>query len=163
MYLSSILPVVGIYLCIYKCIYLSIYISMYMFIYLFLSTPDYFHSHYPLTHLANRSPAPPPRSLHRDDGAHVGAVEPRAPLPQPARPLHQLHLRGRQPRAHVAPGWEPRPVFPAVHSRGEADVAGFFVLWLVVFFGFCFMFFSLLLFLSIFISFFFFSLFLSLK
>lgn len=34
-------------------------------------------------------------SMHWYKWTHVGAIEPRIPLQEPARPLHELHLRGR--------------------------------------------------------------------
>lgn len=45
----------------------------------------------------------PPSSMHWYKWTHVGALQPRIPLQEPARPLHELHLRGRQPRDHVDP------------------------------------------------------------
>lgn len=57
--------------------------------------------------------------MHRNEWKNVGALEPRAPLPQFARPIYQLHVRGRQPGADLAAGRGPRPQLPQPHSRGH--------------------------------------------
>lgn len=57
--------------------------------------------------------------MHWNEWKNVGALEPGAPLPQPARPLHQLHVRGRQPGADLAAGRGPRPQLPQPDPRGD--------------------------------------------
>ena len=58
-------------------------------------------------------------SLYRYQRPYVGSGEPGAPLSEPPRPVHQLHLRGRQPGVDVAPGREPRPQLPPAHPGGH--------------------------------------------
>lgn len=58
-------------------------------------------------------------SLYRDQRSDVRSFEPRAPLQEPEGPVHELHLCGRQPGAHVAQGREPGPELLAVHPRGD--------------------------------------------
>lgn len=57
--------------------------------------------------------------MHRHQWTDVCPLQPRPPLPEPAGPLHQLHLRGWQPRADVAAEQDPGPVVPAVHPGGD--------------------------------------------
>ncbi|CAB0028195.1 unnamed protein product, partial [Trichogramma brassicae] len=59
------------------------------------------------------------RSMHRHERPAVGAVQQAAPLPQPARPLHQLHLRRRQSRDHLAPEPRVRSQLSPAHTRGH--------------------------------------------
>ena len=58
-------------------------------------------------------------SLHRNDGPDVGAKQPGEPLPEFARSVHQLHLRGRQSRADLAPGRESGSELSATHQGGH--------------------------------------------
>lgn len=58
-------------------------------------------------------------SLHRYKRADVSAQQQRAPLSKLARPLLQLHLRGRQPGADLAPGAQPGPQLPQGHPGGH--------------------------------------------
>lgn len=58
-------------------------------------------------------------SMHRHQRPLVRAVEPGPPLPEPQGPVHQLHLRGRQPGTDVVAGRTPGPEFFATHTRGD--------------------------------------------
>ena len=61
-------------------------------------------------------------SLHRNQRADVSAQQQRAPLSKLARPLLQLHLRGRKPGADLAPGAQPGPQLPQGHPGGYPQV-----------------------------------------
>ena len=57
--------------------------------------------------------------MHRNDWPDVGAEQPGEPLPELARSVHQLHLRGRQSRADLAPGRESGSELSATHQGGH--------------------------------------------
>lgn len=58
-------------------------------------------------------------SMHRDERSLVGALEPRHPLPESSRSVHELYLRRRKPRADMAPERNSRPVLSEVHQGGD--------------------------------------------
>ncbi len=58
-------------------------------------------------------------SLYRYEWADVGAQQPRTPLPQSPGSLHQLHVRRRQSRAHVAARRKSRLELSPAHSRSH--------------------------------------------
>lgn len=59
-------------------------------------------------------------SMYRDQRADVGALEQGSPLPQPAEPIHELYLCGRELGADVAARRAHGPHLPAVHPGGES-------------------------------------------
>lgn len=61
----------------------------------------------------------PLSSMHWYKWTHVGAVEPRVPLQESERPVHELHICGREPRNHVDPERLVRLELLATHSRSD--------------------------------------------
>lgn len=59
------------------------------------------------------------KNMHRHEWTDVGALESREPLPEFARPVHELHVRGRESGADVAAERLARPLLPPVHTRGD--------------------------------------------
>lgn len=59
-------------------------------------------------------------SMYRDQRADVSALQQGSPLPQPAEPIHQLYLCGRELGADVAARRAHGPHLPAVHPGGES-------------------------------------------
>lgn len=64
-------------------------------------------------------------SMHWDERSHVGSVEPRHPLPESSRSLHQLYIRRREPRADMAGERKHGPLLPQVHTRSHRICAHF--------------------------------------
>lgn len=58
--------------------------------------------------------------MYRDQRADVSALEQGSPLPQPAEPIHELYLCGRELGADVAARRAHGPHLPAVHPGGES-------------------------------------------
>lgn len=57
--------------------------------------------------------------MYRHQRASVRAVQSGPPLPESQGPVHQLHLRGRQPGADVVAGRTLGPEFFATHTGSD--------------------------------------------
>lgn len=63
--------------------------------------------------------------MHWNKRTNVSRVKPRTSLPKPERPLHKLHVRGRQPGNHVAERRRHGPGLFAPHQRSNRVRADF--------------------------------------
>lgn len=57
--------------------------------------------------------------MYRYQRPSVRTVEPGSSLPEPQGPVHQLHVRGRQPGTHVVARRTLGPEFFATHTRSD--------------------------------------------
>lgn len=69
--------------------------------------------------------------MYRDQRADVGALQQGSPLPQPAEPIHELHVCGRQLGADMATRRTHGSHLPAVYPGGESlDQKHFIIIYL---------------------------------